>query len=170
MFYTYGTKCLKSTTISPMDTTAAKKVMQCRWILVAMFLDSADEVHISPIILRSLFKQLLKRSVTTTTSMLSHMDSGIVHHGQEGFRYPQKHSYGPSAKSLCLFKCLQKQTRAHIFVLSLNQNGMGNEALNATDWRVPPLLDAYIDNILSQVTIDYPTTSSRSFRFINFNR
>jgi hypothetical protein len=59
---------------------------------------------------------------------------------------------------------------AQIFVLSVNQHPMGYRMLYGDDWRVPPLIDAYNDIIWSQVTVDDPVTSPKSFRFRNFNR
>jgi hypothetical protein len=59
---------------------------------------------------------------------------------------------------------------AEIFVVTVNQSPMGRGMLRGTDWRIPPLIDAYNDEIWSQVDIEYPITSTRSFRFKNFNR
>jgi hypothetical protein len=59
---------------------------------------------------------------------------------------------------------------AEIFVTSVNQHPLGHKMLVGMDWRVSPLIDAYNDEILSQVEVDHPITSTRSFRFRDFNR
>ena len=59
---------------------------------------------------------------------------------------------------------------AEIFVVTVNQSSMSYRTLSGNDWRIPPFVDAYNDEIWSQVEVEYPITSSRSFRFKNFNR
>jgi hypothetical protein len=59
---------------------------------------------------------------------------------------------------------------AEIFFTSVNQHPMGRMVMNGIDWRVSPLIDAYNDEILSQVEVIHPITSARSFRFRDFNR
>jgi hypothetical protein len=66
-----------------------------------------------------------------------------------------------------IIEIMQKiaKPEAEIFVLTVNHNAIGTRALDGIEWRIPPLIDAYNDQIWNQVTVDYPITGTRSFRF-----
>ena len=53
--------------------------------------------------------------------------------------------------------------------MTVNQSPMSSLMQSGNDWRISPFIDAYNDEIWSQVEVEYPITSIRSFRFKNFN-
>jgi hypothetical protein len=97
--------------------------------------------------------------------LLGHWDAG----------YPRKKPTMPRffLKALMgIIELLEKLTKpgAEIFVLSVNQHPPGIKMLINQDWRVPPMIDAYNEAIWSQVEVELPVKSSKSFRFRNHPR
>jgi hypothetical protein len=48
---------------------------------------------------------------------------------------------------------------------------MGRKMIQAADWRIPPLIDAYNEVLYREVEqVDFPIRSTRSFRFKGLTR
>ena len=105
----------------------------------------------------------------------NHHDKIIISYGQWVASYMKGIPTLPNAFVQVLLSIIDTMDKiskpeAEIFVLTVNHNPIGTRALEGIEWRIPPLIDAYNDQIWNQVTVDYPITGTRSFRFKNFNR
>jgi len=105
----------------------------------------------------------------------NHYDKYIVTSGHWDAGWPMKEPTPPAKFLESLLKVITileevAKPGAEIFVVTVNQSSMSYRTLSGNDWRIPPFVDAYNDEIWSQVEVEYPITSSRSFRFKNFNR
>ena len=105
----------------------------------------------------------------------NHWDMFVITMGHWDAGHPLEVPVTPAAfiKGLLNLTAILEDTAkpgAEIFVTTVNQHPMGSDFMEAKDWRVPPLIDMYNDQIWDQVEVDFPIKSARSFRFKNRTR